>query len=106
MLPYGEHMCIVSGGDGRYLVKCFHCGHEFCEHTENWKLEALIHVRDSEEKLLEIYPRMMHGDPAWEESASTSAPAAPPSSRSRPAPATRRSTTSARPGGLLPGLAR
>jgi acetone carboxylase, gamma subunit len=67
VLPYGEHMCIVSAGDGRYVIKCFHCGHEFCEHTENWKLEALIHVRDTEEELLEIYPRMMHGDPAWEE---------------------------------------
>jgi acetone carboxylase gamma subunit len=67
VLPYGEHMCIVSAGDGRYLIKCFHCSHVFCEHTENWKLEALIHVRDTEEKLLEIYPKMMHGDPAWEE---------------------------------------
>jgi acetone carboxylase gamma subunit len=67
VLPYGEHMCIVSAGDGRYLIKCFHCSHVFCEHTENWKLEALIHVRDTEEKLLEIYPKMMQGDPAWEE---------------------------------------
>ena len=67
VLPYGEHMCIVSDGDGRYLIKCFHCSHVFCEHTENWKLEALIHVRDTEEKLLEIYPKMMQGDPAWEE---------------------------------------
>jgi acetone carboxylase gamma subunit len=67
VLPYGEHMCIVSTGDGRYMIKCFRCGHEFCEHTANWKLEALIHVRDTEEKLLEIFPKMMHGDPAWEE---------------------------------------
>ena len=67
VLPYGEHMCIVSAGDGRYLIKCFHCGHVFCEYTENWKLEALIHVRDTEGMLLEIYPRMMQGDPAWEE---------------------------------------
>jgi acetone carboxylase gamma subunit len=67
VLPFGEHMCIVGKGGGSYFVKCLHCGHEFCEHTENWKLEALIHVRDTEEKLLEIYPKMMHGDPAWEE---------------------------------------
>lgn len=66
VLPFGEHMCIVVR-DGRYLVKCFHCGHEFCEHTDNWKLEALIHVRDTEEQLLEIFPRMMHGDARWEE---------------------------------------
>lgn len=67
VLPYGEHMCIVVKGGGVYVIKCFHCGHEFCEHTANWKLEALIHVRDSKEELLEIYPRMMQGDTAWEE---------------------------------------
>ena len=76
VLPYGEHMCIVVKDGGVYVIKCFHCGHEFCEHTANWKLEALIHVRDSKEELLEIYPRMMQGDTAWEEIASTSAPAA------------------------------
>jgi acetone carboxylase gamma subunit len=67
VLPFGEHMCIVAKGEHRYMIKCYHCGQEFCEYTENWKLDALIHVRDSEEKLLEIYPKMMQGDPAWEE---------------------------------------
>jgi acetone carboxylase, gamma subunit len=67
VLPFGEHLCIVSKGEGSYAVKCFHCGHEFGDYRENWKLEALIRVRDSEQKLLEIYPRMMHGDPEWEE---------------------------------------
>jgi len=66
LLPFGEHLYVVQKGDGRRVVKC-DCGHEFCDPEQNWKLEALIHVRDSEEKLLEIYPRMMHGDPQWEE---------------------------------------
>jgi acetone carboxylase, gamma subunit len=47
-----------------YSIKC-ECGHNFCDYRENWKLEALIHVRDSEEELLEIYPEKMHGDPRW-----------------------------------------
>jgi acetone carboxylase gamma subunit len=66
VLPFGEHMCIVAKA-GQYIVKCYHCGHEFCNHTENWKLEALINVRDTEEQLLEIFPRMMQGDSRWEE---------------------------------------
>jgi acetone carboxylase, gamma subunit len=66
LLPFGEHLYIVLKDDGSRVVKC-DCGHEFCDPEENWKLEALIHVRDTEEKLLEIYPRMMHGNPDWEE---------------------------------------
>lgn len=64
VLPYGEHLYIVSKGSGSYLVKC-DCGHEFCDYRENWKLEALIFVRDSEESLREIYPEKMAGDPQW-----------------------------------------
>jgi acetone carboxylase gamma subunit len=74
VLPFGEHLFIVmknAAGDqespacgARYVVKC-DCGHEFCDYRENWKLEALIYVRDSEESLREIYPEKMGGDPRW-----------------------------------------
>jgi acetone carboxylase gamma subunit len=64
VLPFGEHLYVVAKGGGRFVVKC-DCGHEFCEHTSNWKLEALIRVRDSVESLREIYPDKMHGDPDW-----------------------------------------
>ena len=64
VLPFGEHLYVVAKGGGRYVVKC-DCGHEFCSYEENWKLEALIGVRDSEEALREIYPEMLHGDPSW-----------------------------------------
>ena len=67
VLPFGEHLAIVAKPGGGHVTKCLHCGHEFGDFRDNWKLEALIHVRDSEEKLLEVYPRMMHGDPAYEE---------------------------------------
>jgi acetone carboxylase, gamma subunit len=64
VLPFGEHLSIVSKGGGAYVVKC-DCGHEFCDYRENWKLEALINVRETDEALREIYPDKMHGDPAY-----------------------------------------
>ena len=64
VLPFGEHLYIVGKGEGRYAVKC-DCGHEFGDYRENWKLEALINVRDTPEELREIYPEKMHGDPDW-----------------------------------------
>jgi acetone carboxylase gamma subunit len=64
VLPFGDHLHIVSKDGGGYVVKC-DCGHEFCDHRENWKLEALVYVRESEEALREIYPEKMHGDPSW-----------------------------------------
>jgi acetone carboxylase, gamma subunit len=66
VLPFGEHLYVVAKPGGSYVVKC-DCGHEFCAHTENWKLEAVINVRRSDEALREIYPSKMHGDPAWNE---------------------------------------
>jgi acetone carboxylase, gamma subunit len=64
VLPFGEHLSIVAKGDGAYVIKC-DCGHEFCDYRENWKLEALINVRETVDELREIYPEKMHGDPAW-----------------------------------------
>jgi acetone carboxylase gamma subunit len=65
VLPFGEHLYIVWKKDpDRYVVKC-DCGHEFCDYRENWKLEALIYVRETDAELQEIYPEMMSGDPAW-----------------------------------------
>jgi acetone carboxylase gamma subunit len=94
VLPFGEHLYIVlkkklappdrrsgvASAEGRpqrdsakgrsqpdptsYIIKC-DCGHEFCDYRENWKLEALIYVRETEADLREIYPEKMHGDSAW-----------------------------------------
>ena len=65
VLPLGPHLHIVQLAKTRkWAIKC-DCGHEFCSHEDNWKLEALIAVRDSAESLQEIYPEKMHGDPAW-----------------------------------------
>jgi acetone carboxylase, gamma subunit len=65
LLPAGLHLYIVLKKNGDRIVKC-DCGHEFCDATDNWKLHALIHVRDSEEKMVELYPKMLAPDTDWQ----------------------------------------
>ncbi len=66
VMPMGEGLNAVRAGDGGLVVRC-DCGHDFCEPERNWKLEAVVCVRDSEESLREIYPAMAHCDPEWME---------------------------------------
>ncbi|MFS0646195.1 acetone carboxylase subunit gamma [Siminovitchia sp. 179-K 8D1 HS] len=65
LLPIGEHLFIVQKQNGDRIVKC-DCGHEFCDYKDNWKLHANIFVRDTEEKMNEIYPKLMSPDPEWQ----------------------------------------
>ena len=63
VLPAGEGLNIVRRrSDGRLIYRC-DCGHDFCAHDRNWKMDAVVFVRDSEEALLEIYPKMAGPDP-------------------------------------------
>jgi N-methylhydantoinase B/acetone carboxylase alpha subunit len=63
VLPAGEGLNIVRRrADGELVYRC-DCGHDFCAHDRNWKMDALVHVRESEESLLEVYPRMAGPDP-------------------------------------------
>ena len=64
LLPIGEHLCIVETEDGERVVKC-DCGHDFGDYRINWKLSANIYVRDTEEKLEEIYPGYRKPDKDW-----------------------------------------
>lgn len=64
LLPLQPHLFIVEKPGAGRVVKC-DCGHEFGDYRENWKLGALIYVRDSEESMQEIYPPLMHANPAW-----------------------------------------
>jgi acetone carboxylase gamma subunit len=61
LMPLSEHLYIVAK-DGERIVKC-DCGHEFGDWRQNWKLNALIFVRDTKEKLEEIYPGIRCPDP-------------------------------------------
>jgi acetone carboxylase gamma subunit len=63
LLPLTPHLSIVQKGKQR-IVKC-RCGHEYGDYRVNWKLSALIHVRDSEAALGEVYRGREQPDPAW-----------------------------------------
>jgi acetone carboxylase gamma subunit len=63
LLPLGEHLYVVARGKQR-IVKC-DCGCEFGDWRENWKLKAVLHVRNTRQKLAEIYPGPRCPDPAW-----------------------------------------
>lgn len=61
LLPLAEHLYIVERDRDR-IVKC-DCGYEFGDYRVNWKLEALIYVRDTEEKLEEVFYGPRKPDP-------------------------------------------
>jgi acetone carboxylase gamma subunit len=63
LLPLTPALFIVQKGSDR-IVKC-RCGHEFGDYRVNWKLEALIHVRDDEESLSGVYRGREQPDPQW-----------------------------------------
>lgn len=65
LLPLGPHLYIAVNKDDQWVTKC-ECGHEFGDYRTNWKLEALVYVRDSKEKLSEVYPELMSPDPSWQ----------------------------------------
>jgi acetone carboxylase, alpha subunit len=63
VMPAGEGLNIVRRApDGEMVYRC-DCGHDFCPHNRNWKIDALVHVRETEEAVLEVYPRMGGPDP-------------------------------------------
>ncbi len=63
LVPIAEHLYVVQKGGDR-IVKC-DCGHEFGDYRVNWKLSALIHVRDTEEKMGEIFEGLHKPDTDW-----------------------------------------
>jgi acetone carboxylase gamma subunit len=63
LLPLTPSLCIVQKGKER-VVKC-RCGHEFGDYRVNWKLAALIYVRETAEALQEVYRGSEQPDPAW-----------------------------------------
>jgi acetone carboxylase, gamma subunit len=62
VLPLSPYLAIVKNAAGVYAVKCL-CGQELGDYRDNWKTNALIYVRDTEEKLQEIYPGPRCPDP-------------------------------------------
>ena len=67
VLPLGERLYIVKRASDRDYVIRTHAGADLCGAHENWKMHAMIYVRDSDEALREIYPDLGYPDPAWQE---------------------------------------
>lgn len=65
VLPLGPHLYIVQKPDKKWLIQC-DCGFEYCAPEENWKLHANIYVRDTAEKMEEVYPRLLAVDTDWQ----------------------------------------
>jgi acetone carboxylase gamma subunit len=65
ILPLGPHLYVVQRKDKKWVNMCA-CGHDFGDHTENWKLNAVVFVRDTEEAMAEVYPSLMAPDPKWQ----------------------------------------
>lgn len=66
VLPVGEGLNVVRTAGGDMLIRC-DCGHDFCAHDRNWKMDALVYPRNTEESLREIYPQRAHCEPDWME---------------------------------------
>jgi acetone carboxylase gamma subunit len=67
VLPLGEALFVVRRLSDSELVIRSEAGHDFCRFDENWKMHAPVFVRDSDELLGEVYPKMAHCDPEWME---------------------------------------
>jgi acetone carboxylase gamma subunit len=65
LLPLSNHLFIVQSGR-RCTIKC-ECGRDFGDYRKNWKLKALIFVRNTRSSLREIYPNSDIPDPRWME---------------------------------------
>ena len=66
VLPLGPKLFIVQQpADKRWVIKSW-SGHVFCNWNENWKMHALIRVRDTQEKMEELYPKLMAPSAEWQ----------------------------------------
>lgn len=66
ILPLGPKLFIVQRKKDKHWVIRSLAGHDFCSWKENWKLHARVRVRDTPEKMEEIYPRLMAPSTDWQ----------------------------------------
>ncbi len=66
VLPLGPHLHIVQKAETKKWVTMCDCGHEFGDWRENWKLNAVVYVRDTEEAMVDVYPKLMAADTNWQ----------------------------------------
>ena len=61
ILPLQEHLYIVKKGTEK-IIKCS-CGFEFGDYKNNWKDNALVYQRDTDESLQEVHKNARRADP-------------------------------------------
>ena len=66
VLPMGEGLNAVRDAAGALVTRC-DCGHDFCQPEDNWKMHAVMNVRDTVDAMREVFPKMSHADPEWME---------------------------------------
>jgi N-methylhydantoinase B len=67
VLPLGEGLNVIKRhSDGEYIIRT-DAGADLGRWDENWKMNAVIRVRATEEAMREVLPQMGHSDPAWME---------------------------------------
>jgi N-methylhydantoinase B/oxoprolinase/acetone carboxylase alpha subunit/acetone carboxylase gamma subunit len=67
VLPYGEGLNIVKRtSDGEYVIRT-DAGADLCRWDENWKMNTVMFVRDTDELFQEIYPKLGHPEGDWQE---------------------------------------
>jgi N-methylhydantoinase B/acetone carboxylase alpha subunit len=67
VLPYGEGLNIVRRASDGELVIRTDAGADLCRWHENWKMHTVMYVRATVESYREIYPKLGHPDPQWQE---------------------------------------
>jgi len=67
VLPFGEGLNIVRRRSDGELVIRTDAGADLCGWKDNWKMHALVFVRDSDELYQEIYPPLAHPEGDWME---------------------------------------
>ncbi len=54
LVRISEHLFVVRKPDGQRIVKC-DCGHEYGDYRVNWKLNALVYARRTQEEIAEVF---------------------------------------------------
>jgi N-methylhydantoinase B len=67
VLPFGEALNIVRRASDGELVIRTDGGADLCGWKENWKMHAVMYVRDTVEAYREIYAEFGHPQPEWME---------------------------------------
>lgn len=66
IMALGPHLNLaIRDGDEEIHAFC-DCGKDFGHYKGNWKLNANIYVRDTAEKMDQVYPRLMSPDTSWQ----------------------------------------